>query len=97
MIVVVVRNRRYLLNPLSLCATAALMAIVGVACTVSIKSYPRCKFTRSMIGGAGTAVLVADDATVIGVAGDPLIIVTGGVFVVGGVVVLVGELLSWWD
>jgi predicted tellurium resistance membrane protein TerC len=50
-----------------------------------------------MIGGAGTAVLVADDATVIGVAGDPLIIVTGGVFVVGGVVVLVGELLSWWD
>lgn len=50
-----------------------------------------------IIGGAGTAVLVADDVTVIGVADDPLIIVTGGVFVVGGVVVLAGELLSWWD
>jgi hypothetical protein len=47
-----------------------------------------------MIGGAGTAVLVADDATVIGVADVSLIIVTGGVFVVGGVVVLAGELRS---
>lgn len=70
------------------------MAIVGVACMVPIKSNPRCKFTRSMIGGAGTAVLVADDATVIGVADVSLIIVTGGVFVVGGVVVLAGELRS---
>jgi len=50
-----------------------------------------------VIGGGGTAVLVADDLTVIGVADDPLIIVTGGVFVVGGVIVLAGELLSWWD
>lgn len=50
-----------------------------------------------VIGGAGTAILVADDLTVIGVANDPLIIVTGGVFVVGGLVVLAGELLSWWD
>lgn len=50
-----------------------------------------------IIGGGGTAVLIADDVTVIGVADDPLIIVTGGVFVVGGVIVLAGELLSWWD
>lgn len=50
-----------------------------------------------VIGVAGTAVLVADDVTVIGVADDPLIVVTGGVFIAGGVAVLAGELLSWWD
>jgi len=50
-----------------------------------------------VIGGGGTAVFVADDETVIGVAEHPRILVTGGVIVVGGVAVLAGELLSWWE
>ena len=50
-----------------------------------------------VVGGATTGILVADDVTVIGVADDPLIVVTGGVFVVGGITVIAGELLDWWD
>lgn len=48
-------------------------------------------------GVAGSAVLAADDVTIIGVADDPLLIVTGGVVVVvvGGVFVAVGGFIDW--
>jgi hypothetical protein len=36
------------------------------------------------IGGAGSAIIVADDATIIGVVDDPFLVLTGGIFVIGG-------------
>lgn len=36
------------------------------------------------IGGVGSAVLVADDGTIIGVIDDPLLVGTGGIFLLGG-------------
>jgi len=47
------------------------------------------------VGTAGSAILVADDITGIGVVDDPLLIVTGGVVVVGGAVIAVGGIIDW--
>lgn len=42
------------------------------------------------IGATGTGVLVADDATGVGVADDVLIIGTGGIYVIGGIICYFG-------
>jgi RHS repeat-associated protein len=46
-------------------------------------------------GAASSAVLLADDATVIGVVDDPLLIVTGGIAIVGGVLIAVDSTYKW--
>jgi hypothetical protein len=46
-------------------------------------------------GAAGSAVLIADDALIIGFADDPLLVVTGGVAVTGGGIIMVGGLIDW--
>lgn len=51
--------------------------------------------TMITAGVGGSAVLIADDLTVIGVADDPLLIITGGTIVAGGVVVGVGGIIDW--
>jgi hypothetical protein len=38
------------------------------------------------IGVAGSAGILADDVTIVGVVDDPLLIVTGGVAIVGGTI-----------
>jgi hypothetical protein len=47
-------------------------------------------------GVAGSGVILADDATVIGVIDDPLLVVTGGVIVVGGAVTFVGGVVHYF-
>jgi len=42
--------------------------------------------TMVMVGVSGSAVLVADDTTVIGVVDDPLIVVTGAIGLIGGLI-----------
>lgn len=47
-----------------------------------------------------TGVLVGDDATVVGVVDDPLILISGGTVVVGGVVLVIGGikvLIETWS
>jgi hypothetical protein len=48
------------------------------------------------IGATSSAVILADDATVIGVVDDPLLVVTGGVAVVGGGLLIVSGIIDWW-
>ena len=47
-------------------------------------------------GCAGSAVIFADDITMIGVVDDPLLVVTGGVIVVGGAVTFVGGVVHYF-
>jgi hypothetical protein len=44
-------------------------------------------------GSAGSAVILADDVTVVGVADNPLLVVTGGTVVVGGVGMVAGGIV----
>jgi hypothetical protein len=48
------------------------------------------------IEATSSAVILADDATVIGVVDDPLLVVTGGVAVVGGGLLIVSGIIDWW-
>ena len=41
-------------------------------------------------GTVGSGVILADDVTVIGVADDPLLVVTGGIGIIGGVLIWFG-------
>ena len=68
----------------------------------SSRWYPPARFQAMGIGGTmvagglgGSAIILADDVTVIGVVDDPFLIVTGGVVVAGGVIVGVGGVIDW--